>query len=649
MEYIRRATMNILSLQNIRKAWSEKLLFDNLSFGLDEGDRLGVIGINGTGKSTLLKIMTGIEPPDSGSRATRQGLRIEYLAQTPEYPAGRSVLDYLFDSNSEQSSLVHNYEMLSLEYEKNPGNPEIGTRYDQILRRMDAADAWEYEIRARVILNKLGISDMDADASTLSGGEQRRLAVARVLITEPDLFVLDEPTNHLDAETVDWLEDYLNHRRCTVVMVTHDRYFLDRVTNRMLELDRGVGRFFSGNYSHYCIEKVRLEDESARAESRSRNVLRQELTWLQRGAKARSTKQKARIERIDILQSQEVYGEKQSIEFVSGTRRLGRKVLKLDGVSRSIGGGTLIKDFSYTFGPHDRLGITGPNGCGKTTLVNMMTGRLEPDIGGITTGKNVFFGYYDQVAAGFNVQERAIHFVKREGGEMLESPDGRVMTAELMLERFMFTRTMLSAPVGKLSGGERRRLYLVCTLMRDPNFLILDEPTNDLDIDTLRALENYLDGFRGCLIVISHDRYFLDRTVDHLLVFEGAGVIGKYPGPWDTCSRILRENRSGQTGEMDEAAMTAAWKKQQDLEALRQNRREERRRERLSYMEQREFDALDEKIIGFEQRLAVLEQEMLESANDHQQLRKLDAEQINLRIELKEANDRWSDLAERAD
>lgn len=634
--------MNILSAQGLSKAHGLKQIFSGLSFGIEQQDRIGVIGVNGSGKSTLLRILARLDEPDDGILAMRQDLRVQYLPQSPVFPEDQTVLDYIFASTSALTGLVRDYEAACHQLARHPGDEALARRTQDLLSRIDAAGAWEVETRAKTILNKLGIEDYDARLGTLSGGYRRRVALAHALLDEPDLLLLDEPTNHLDADTIAWLEDWLRRYSGALVMVTHDRYFLDRITRRIIELERGELRFFDGNFAYYIAQKAELENAAASAENRRKAILRQELEWFSRGARARRTKEKTRIQHIEELQGQAVARTRDTLQFETGARRMGKKIIEVQGITKALGGRTLIKDFTYTFTRGERLGIIGPNGSGKTTLINMLTGRLAPDAGAIDVGDTIVFGTYDQESMGFDLSERAIDYVKREGGENLKTADGSVMSASLVLEQFLFTSQMLYQPIEKLSGGERRRLYLVRTLMGDPNFLILDEPANDLDIMTLQALEYFLDGYGGCLIVISHDRYFLDRTVDHVLAIEEEGAVRLYPGGYSVYAEMRDERRDK---EKEAAAKTA-------VRAPKEKEKEKgdgsAKAAKLSFKEQRELQALEAEIPQMEDRLRAIPELMAAAGSDYQKLHALSSEQAALTERLETALARWEDLASRA-
>ena len=636
--------MNILSAQGLNKAFGLKQLFENVTFGVEERERIGVIGANGSGKSTLLRILAGQEPPDAGTLAMRQELRIEYLPQNPLFNENHTVLQHIFASSNAVATLVRDYESVSRQLAANPGEEAVARRFSALSHQMDAAGAWEYESRAKAILGKLGIEDFDAPVRELSGGQRKRVALAHGLLAESDLLLLDEPTNHLDADTVAWLEGYLQRYPGAVILVTHDRYFLDRVARRILEIDRGELSFFEGNFSYYLEKKAEIEAAFASAENRRRAILENELKWFRRGARARRTKEKARIQHIEALQSQDFTRARDQIKFEAATRRLGKKIVELDGVGITLGGRRLIDQFTYRFTRGERLGIIGPNGCGKTTLANLIAGRLAPDSGSIEIGETVAIGYYDQESEGLDPRERAIDYVKREGGENLRTADGSVLSAAIVMERFLFTPQMLYAPIEKLSGGERRRLYLVRTLMRDPNFLILDEPANDLDLMTLAALEEFLDSYSGCLLMISHDRYVLDRTIDRVIAFEEGRRLRLYPGDYTMYAEIRAEELKAKTNLRNPQSAVGNSAIPNPQSAIPQGAAR-----KLSYKERKELAALEEEIPRLETRLEALQQEMVGASTDHLRLRALSEEDAALRRKLEEDTARWEELVTRAE
>ena len=526
--------MSIFTLQSVQKDFGIKEILKEASFSLDPTDKVGLIGTNGSGKSTLLKMIAGLEPIDGGQILVNSGVKIVYLPQQPDLDENHTVLEQVFADSGERMTLVREYEDLSDKLAHGHGDPnQLMTQLASVSHRMDAIGAWDLETQAKIILTKLGIEDFEAKIGDLSGGYRKRIALAAALISEPDVLLMDEPTNHLDALSVEWLQSYLNRFRGALLLITHDRYFLDRVTNRIIEIDRGDLYSYAGNYSYYLEKKALAEESAVSSQRKHQGVLRRELEWLKRGPKARSTKQKARIDRIRDMQAQEFKQVQGKVEISTPGRRIGKKVIELNQVCKAYNDRTLIQDFTYNFNPEDRIGIIGGNGAGKSTLMNMITGRVEPDAGTVEIGSTIHIGYFDQhsedLLTALNENQRVIDYIK-EVGEFVKTADGMQITASQMLERFLFPGNQQYAPIHKLSGGEKRRLFLLRVLMSEPNVLILDEPTNDLDVQTLAILEDYLEDFNGCVIVVSHDRYFLDRTVDTIFALEPGGNIRQYPG-----------------------------------------------------------------------------------------------------------------------
>ena len=527
--------MSILTLQSIKKDFGVKEILRDANFSIDPNDKIGLIGVNGSGKSTLLKMIAGIEPIDGGQRLVKSGAKIVYLPQQPDLDENRTVLDQVFADSSEQMKLVREYEDLSHRIGQAQGT-ELDTlmaRLASISEQMESAGAWELETNAKIILSKLGIENFDARVGDLSGGYRKRIALATALLSEPDLLLMDEPTNHLDAESVEWLQAYLDRFRGAILLITHDRYFLDRVTNRILAIDRGDLYTYAGNYAYYLEKKTLEEEADAKSQQKHKGVLRRELEWLKRGPKARSTKQKARIDRIREMQDKTFKEAQGNVEIDTPGRRIGKKVIELTNISKAYNGRPLIQDFTYKFSPRDRIGIIGGNGVGKSTLMNIITGRIQPDSGDVDIGSTIHIGYFDQhsdnLLSALNQNQRVIDYLK-EVGSFVKTADGTQISASQMLERFLFPAAQQYAPIHKLSGGEKRRLFLLRVLMSAPNVLILDEPTNDLDVQTLAVLEDYLENFNGCAIAVSHDRYFLDRTVDTIFALEAGGGLRQYPG-----------------------------------------------------------------------------------------------------------------------
>jgi ABC transport system ATP-binding/permease protein len=524
--------MFCLSVQSLQKDFGIKEILKDATFSLDSSDKVGLIGTNGSGKSTLLKMLAGLEPSDGGDLLINSGTRIVYLPQQPDLDESRTVLEQVFADSGEHMDLVREYERISDQLTHGQGDAiQLSTQLSEVTHRMDAIGAWDLETNAKIILSKLGIDDFSAIIGNLSGGYRKRIALATALLSEPDVLLMDEPTNHLDASSVEWLQSYLSRYRGALLLITHDRYFLDRVTNRILEIDRGDLFTYDGNYSYYLEKKALAEESEISTQRKHRGLARRELEWLRRGAKARSTKQKARSDRAHELIDKEFKQVQGKVDITTAGRRIGKKVVELANVSKGYDGRTLIKDFTYEFNPDDRIGIIGGNGAGKSTLMDMITGRIQPDSGHVEIGTTIHMGYFDQHSddLAINPEQRVIDYLK-EVAELVKTSDGSIITASQMLERFLFPGNQQYAPIHKLSGGERRRLFLLRVLMSAPNLLILDEPTNDLDVQTLAVLEEYLESFNGCVIVVSHDRYFLDRTVTTIFALKSGGELRQYPG-----------------------------------------------------------------------------------------------------------------------
>jgi ATP-binding cassette subfamily F protein uup len=629
--------MHILSVEAVGKDYGLRPILENVSLGLDSDDRVGVVGANGSGKTTLLRLVAGQERPDAGRIILADGVSIGYLPQNPPSAAEATVLEAVFAASDAKMKLLLDYERAcgELAAEGADGQRALN-RVSELARRLEASGAWELETNARTVLGRLGITDTNARMGTLSGGQRKRVALAHALIERPGLLILDEPTNHLDAETISWLEDYLGRYRGALLLVTHDRYFLDRVTTRVLEVDGGAVQAFDGNYAYYLEKKE--EQETARAvEGQKREMLiRRELAWLRRGAKARTRKSKSRVERAESLIAQPKEATRAALDMSVGSTRLGKKVLELRDVTKSYDGRVLIGGFSRTLKPGERVGVIGPNGAGKTTLLEIIAGRVEPDAGSLDVGQTVRIGYYDQESRALDEQERVIDYI-RAVAERVETADGSFITAGQMLERFLFTGAMQYAPIAKLSGGERRRLYLLRVLMGAPNVLLLDEPTNDLDIQTLITLEDYLDGFPGNLIVVSHDRYFLDRTVEHIFRFEGGGSLREYPGNY---SAFLEARRKEESEAAPEESPTAARPAGHRGDASPPAKR------KLSFKERKELEVTEARVQAAELRAAEIEAELSANSSDAQVVHRLYEERETLTEQLARDLERWAELAE---
>jgi ATP-binding cassette subfamily F protein uup len=645
--------MTIFTLRSLKKDFGIKEILKDANFSLDEGDKVGLIGTNGSGKSTLLKMIAGLEPIDGGEIWVNSGAKIVYLPQQPDLDEERTVLEQVFADSGEQMALVREYEQLSERLARGQEDTErLMARLSGLSQRLDATGAWELETNAKVILSKLGIEDFEAKIGDLSGGYRKRIALAAALLSEPDLLLMDEPTNHLDALSVEWLQSYLNRYRGALLLITHDRYFLDRVTNRILEIDRGDLYTYSGNYTYYLEKKAEAEDAAASSQRKYAGVLRRELAWLKRGPKARSTKQKARIDRIGEMQAREFKQAHNKVEIATAGRRIGKKVIELSNICKSYDGRTLIKDFTYTFTPQDRIGIIGSNGAGKSTLMDIITGRVQPDSGTVDLGSTIHIGYFDQHSDDLNLNEnqRVIDYLKSVA-ELVTTVDGSLITASQMLERFLFEPDRQYAPIHKLSGGEKRRLFLLRVLMSAPNVLILDEPTNDLDVQTLAVLEDYLEDFNGCVIVVSHDRYFLDRTSNTIFAFEGDGKLRQYPGNYSVYLDYKKDEEEKEDkgtretrGQGDKVAEEKKIKQSTNSE----NQKSARPR-KLSYNEKREYETLEIQIPEMEVQKEEIEKILYNNPpSNFTQMQELSERLAQLVRAIDTATERWLELAERA-
>ena len=624
--------MSILSVENLHKTYGDKTLFNDLAFTISEKDRIGLIGVNGTGKSTLLKIIAGLESKDNGKITHANQFHIEYLSQQPELDSSLTVLEQIYFGESAIMVAMREYEAALSDLEKDPSSEKLQTRLFQKQQKMDELDAWEANTVAKSVLTRLGITDFSKPVTHLSGGQKKRVAIAKALIQKADLLILDEPTNHLDNETIEWLEVFLSQYKGALLLVTHDRYFLNRVTNQIFELDGGELYTYEGNYEIFLEKKAEREMIAEQNEAKRQNILRRELAWLRRGAKARTTKQKARIQRVDDLQNQKGVAVKQDVEFSIGSQRLGDKVIELEEVSKSFDGVALIKDFSYLVVPGERLGIIGPNGSGKSTLLNILAGRIEPDGGTIEVGETVKIGYYTQGDEEMNGDLRVVEFIK-EVAEVVHTSGGQTITAEQMLERFLFSRAMQWTYIRRLSGGERRRLYLLKILMTEPNVLFLDEPTNDLDIQTLSILEDYLEQFPGVVITVSHDRYFLDRVVDQLLVF-GGGAVERFQGSYSDFMEEEKQKRELEAAIQKEAASSG-----------KQEQPRKERKKKLSYKDQQEWNGIEDRIAALEEKKEALEAEIVAAGSDIGRINELFAKQKEVEADLDAAMERWEELS----
>jgi len=546
--------MNLLSAENISKNYADRWLFQNLNFGLQQGQRIAFVGINGTGKTTLMRVLAGLENPDTGLVTRRQGIRVTYLGQQPVFDESLTVEETIFASQNDTLRAVKDYEHVVNDPNHDPDELQ------KVMERMDALNAWDYESQVQQILGKLGILGelLSRNVSKLSGGQRKRVALARVLIEEPDVLLLDEPTNHLDLATIEWLENRLNSPSLTLLMVTHDRYFLDKVANEIVELDKGQMYRYQGNYAYFVEKKADREMRESIEVEKARQLFKKELEWMRRMPQARGTKQKARIDAFYVTKEKASTNlTKQQLELSVKTTRQGGKIIEAEHLNKKFGDKVVLDDFSYVFKKKDRIGLVGPNGAGKSTLLNMLTGKLQPDSGSVDVGQTTVFGYYTQTELEFDPSQRVIDIVK-EVAEVVELANGDVLTASQFLTLFLFPPAQQYTLVSKLSGGEKRRLQLLRVLVKNPNFLILDEPTNDLDLGTLNILEDFLLHFTGCLLIVSHDRYFLDNLAEHLFVLEPGGAVLNFPGNYTDYRDYLAERDELAELEAEEKAAKAA-------------------------------------------------------------------------------------------
>ena len=627
--------MNILSLENVGKNYGIKPLFEGATIGLEDTDKIGIIGANGSGKTTFLRVAAGMESPDTGKVIRANGKTLAFLAQNPQFDDEKTVLETIFAASSGVMKAIRDYETACLDLAARYSDERL-ERVSKLQHELEISGGWEIETNAKTVLTKLVITDTAQKMNTLSGGQRKRVALAHELIFKPDILILDEPTNHLDADTIEWLEDYLKRYAGALMLVTHDRYFLDRVTNRIFEIDRGVVQNFNGNYAYYLEKKQEQETLRATEGHKREQLIKKELAWLRTGAKARTRKSKHRINAAYDLMAQPKERAKSEIDITIGAKRLGTKIIEINNLSKSYGDRKLIDDFSYLLKRDDRIGIIGKNGSGKTTLLEIITNRVKPDAGEIEIGQTVHIGYYDQESRALNEEQRVIDYIK-EVAEYVTTADGVSITASQMLEKFLFAPAAQYSFIGNLSGGERRRLYLLRILMAQPNVLLLDEPTNDLDIPTLIALEEYLDDFPGALIVVSHDRYFLDRTIDSVFKFEGNGRVREFAGDYSAYLETVEREAT------TEAEIRASAKVQNDSapEKLKSNK--------LTFKEKRELATLETTIPELENRLAAIEQELDQFATDSFKLNELFTEQQKLNSELENSIERWAELAEKVE
>lgn len=623
----------LLKVDQLKKEFADKIVFEDVTFSVNPGDRIGIIGVNGTGKSTLLHILAGQETPDAGELQHPNDYRIRLLSQSTDYPEDQTVMQVLLSGNTPTINALRHYEVARLALEQDPANETLLTRFISAQTEIDAANAWDTESRLKMILNKLGITNLEATIGSLSGGQRKRVGLAEALLDEADLLLLDEPTNELDAETITWLESQIKEYRGAILLITHDRYFLNRVTNHMMEIANGTAYFYVGNYESFLEKRAERRERTASMEEKRQNILRRELAWLRRGAKARTTKQKARIQRVDALQELSYEEDEAALEVQVGSTRLGKKVIEAVDVSQQFGDRTLFNDFSWLFGRKERYGIVGRNGSGKSTLLSILAKRLEPTSGEVIHGETVKVGFYGQFAEFSHPNRRVIEEVERIA-QVITTLDGQEITASQMLEQFLFKPEAQYKPIGKLSGGEKRRLKLLTILMDEPNVLFLDEPTNDLDTETLSVLEDYLDSFPGTVITVSHDRYFLDRVVNRLLAFENGEIVSYYGQYTDYLEQ--RELPS-----VIEAPVV------KDVPTVEAPPAETPKK--LSYQEQLDWKTIESQIEEAELQAESLEQQLASSGSDLGQVNELYQQIEQAKAKIDQLMEYWTYLSEKVE
>ncbi|MGN8647959.1 ABC-F family ATP-binding cassette domain-containing protein [Gracilibacillus sp. HCP3S3_G5_1] len=619
--------MRTIKVDSLVKTYGEKELFDGISFAITGNDRIGLIGVNGTGKSTLLKVLAGMDQAESGTIDHPNDYRIEYLDQDPQLEEEDTVLYHIYYGDAAIMVTLRQYESAVLALEKDPQNEAMQNQLLKMQEKMDQVEAWDAMTLAKTILTKLGVPAFDEKIANLSGGQRKRVAIAKALIQPADLLILDEPTNHLDNDTIEWLEEFLPNYQGAILLVTHDRYFLNRITNRIFELDKGNLYTYEGNYQTFLEQKALREEQELQAEQKHRNILKKEIAWLKAGVKARTTKQKARIDRVEQMKERTFDTKKHDLDFQVGSTRLGKKVMEIKGLRKAYNEKLLFKDFDFLIKPGDRIGIVGANGSGKTTLLHILAGHIEPDAGTIDVGETVKIGYYTQNYPQLDDSVKVIDLV-RDVAEVVHTIDGGIITAEQMLERFLFPRSQQWTYVRKLSGGERRRLYLLTVLMREPNVLFLDEPTNDLDTETLSVLEDYLDQFPGVVITVSHDRYFLDKTVEQIIAFTGGETLSFFYGNYSE----FREQQQESVAETYQTKSTA-------------NQRPKRKKKKLSYREQKEWDTIEDEITELETELEQIATEIAEAGSDFDKIQPLYDKQSAMEQQLEAKIERWEELS----
>ncbi|GAB2624811.1 ABC-F family ATP-binding cassette domain-containing protein [Belliella aquatica] len=626
--------MNYLSVENLSKSFGERKLFQNITFGLDQGQKVALVGINGAGKSTLMKIIMGLEVADTGQVAVNQQVKVAYVHQNPVFSGELSIYQTIFDGSTNATlKVIEDYHKAMLDSENGKDNSDL---LQTIFEKMDQLEAWDFEYQVKEVLGKLGLHDTDISVGNLSGGQRKRVALAKAILEKPDLLLLDEPTNHLDLETIEWLEEYLSKANLALFMVTHDRYFLEKVTNQILELDNGSIHRYMGNYGYFLEKKAERREIEATELDKAKSLYKKELDWIRRQPKARSTKAKYRVDAFEETKEKAFNKrEEREIELSVTSQRLGNKIIEIEKLNKSFGNKKIVEDFSYTFKKGDKIGIVGPNGAGKTTFLNMITGALAPDSGKVAIGQTTAFGYYRQEEDSFDEDKRLLDIVK-EVAEVVTVAGGATITVAQFLNKFGFPPKQQHTPIAKLSGGERRRLQLLMILIKSPNFLILDEPTNDLDIVTLNTLEEFLDNFPGCLIIVSHDRYFMDRLVEHLFVFEGEGQIKDFPGNYTDFREWEKEEKLIQK----EDKPVKEEKKEQATSPTNDSK------PKATFKEKKEFEELTKKIEGLNAEKGKLVDLITVGTEDHQKLMDWSNRIQEIDQEIESVELRWLELSE---
>lgn len=623
---------NIISIEELNKSFAEKLICKNSSFGIFENEKIGLVGINGCGKSTLLKLLIGIEPADSGNITFRKNIRTGYLPQIPRLNTENTIYEEIYYTDHPQFDLLRKYYRIlnKLETESTKALEE---EHHRIIKEIEVKDAWKIEVKAKSILDKFGFSDINQKISTLSGGQKRRIDLARVLMDEPDLLLLDEPTNHLDIDTIEWFQDYLSNYKSTILFVTHDRYFLDAVSNKIIEMNNGQINFYKGNYSYYLRKKEQQDIDVQKKETRRKAQLKKELKWLQRGAKARTSKPKNHLDRVKELIDKSYLSDNKDLDISFKTKRLGKTILEIRNITKQYDDKVLFTNFNHNFQKLERIGIIGANGCGKTTLLRCIMEEIDPDNGSIKVGVNTSFSYFQQNIDEFDNDQTVLNYIQ-DFAHNIRTADGVLHSASEMLQRFLFDGKMQQSKLENLSGGERKRLYLLRSLMFGSNFIILDEPTNDLDIRTLEILEDYLDAFKGCIIVVSHDRYFLDRIADHLFIFDEDRII-KFPGNYSDFLLVKKYR--------DEERK----KKKNKLENKKQKIKKVS--EKLNYNEKREIKLIEKEIPEIEKQIIALNNKIEKEASSLSpaDFKEITNELGKLEVRMDELESRWLELDEK--